>query len=172
MKLIKAQLNDLAKLTSFYKFAIDNTESMAQYGRWIYGVYPTDEIIKGYIDNGHMYYAEDNGELTAAVAVTPFQGADYHAVQWGVNAADDEVAVVHVLCVSPKRQKCGLAKSVMRVIISAARADKKAVRLDALCCNKPAQRLYESLGFQKRGSRRWYADNTGWTDFFLYEYVC
>ena len=45
------------------------------------------------------------------------------------------------------------------------------MRLDTLACNTPAQRLYESLGFQKRDQRRWYADNVGWADFFLYELI-
>ena len=47
--------------------------------------------------------------------------------------------------------------------------EKKALRLDALACNTPAQQLYESLGFQKRGIAHWFADNVGWTDFYLYE---
>ena len=47
----------------------------------------------------------------------------------------------------------------------------KAVRLDALACNTPAHRLYESLGFQKRDVRHWYAENTGWYDFYLFEYL-
>lgn len=172
MTLKKAELSDFAKLTEFYKFAIENTRNMTEYGRWIYGVYPTDEIIRGYVENGYMFYSEDNGEIAAAVAVTPFQSADYHAVQWSVTAEDDEVAVVHILCINPQKQKCGLAKSVMNEIISMSKKSKKAVRLDALCCNKPAQKLYESIGFKKQGSQRWFADNTGWIDFFLYEYVC
>jgi len=172
MELIKAKSGDLAKLTSFYRYVVENTANMAEYGRWVYGVYPTDGIINGYIESGHMYYTEEDGEITSAVAVTPFQGTDYHPVQWGVTADDDEVAVVHILCIDPRRQKIGLAKSVMQEVISAAKKSKKAVRLDALCCNKPAHKLYESIGFQKRGTQRWFADNTGWIDFFLYEYIC
>ncbi|MBP1561036.1 MAG: GNAT family N-acetyltransferase [Oscillospiraceae bacterium] len=173
MKLIKAESSDFSKIVSFYKYVINNTENMAEYGRWIYGQHPTDEIINGYIEGGYMYYTEDNGEITSAVAVTPYQSADYHPVQWSVEAGDDEVSVVHILCIDPKRQKCGLAKSVMYKIISMAKEDsKKAVRLDALCCNIPAHRLYESIGFKKRGCQKWYADNTGWIDFFLYEFVC
>lgn len=171
-ELIKADLSDFAKLTAFYKFAVENTPNMAEYGRWIYSVYPTDEIIRSYVENGFLFYTEDNGEITSAVAVTPFQSADYHAVQWGVSAEDDEVAVVHLLCINPQKQKCGLAKSVMNEIISIAKKSSKAVRLDALCCNIPAQKLYESIGFKKRGSQKWFADNTGWIDFFLYEFVC
>ena len=49
--------------------------------------------------------------------------------------------------------------------------NKKAVRLDALSCNKPAHKLYESLGFINRGTERWYAENVGWMEFFLFEFV-
>ena len=45
------------------------------------------------------------------------------------------------------------------------------IRLDALACNVPAHRLYESLGFQKRDVRHWYAENTGWVDFYLFEFL-
>ena len=43
--------------------------------------------------------------------------------------------------------------------------------LDALCCNTPAHRLYEGLGFKKCGTQNWYAGNTGYIDFYLYEFV-
>jgi len=46
---------------------------------------------------------------------------------------------------------------------------KKAVRLDALGSNTPAHALYESLGFIRRDICHWYANNTGWTDFYVYE---
>ena len=80
--------------------------------------------------------------------------------------------MVHLLCVAPEWQKQGLARETMGFVTELSReAEKKAVRLDALACNTPAHRLYESLGFQKRDQRRWYAENVGWTDFFLYELV-
>ena len=46
---------------------------------------------------------------------------------------------------------------------------KKAIRLDALASNIPAQHMYEKLGFAYRGKRNLYAENTGWTDFLYYE---
>ncbi|MGN1305658.1 MAG: GNAT family N-acetyltransferase [Oscillospiraceae bacterium] len=173
MNLIKAVSGDFLRISDFYKYVIDNTENMAEYGRWIYGQHPTDDMINGYIEGGYMYYTEDNGEITSAVAVTPYQSEDYRPVHWSIKADDNEVSVVHILCIDPQRQKCGLAKSVMKEIISMAKENSmKAVRLDALCCNKPAHRLYESIGFKKCGSQKWYAENTGWIDFFLYEFVC
>ena len=79
---------------------------------------------------------------------------------------------MHLLCVAPERQGKGVARMTMQQIMVLSREiGKKAVRLDALACNTPAHRLYESLGFQKRDQRRWYADNVGWIDFFLYELI-
>lgn len=40
---------------------IDNTNEMEKYACWKYGQHPTDEMIKGYIDDGHMYYEEKDG---------------------------------------------------------------------------------------------------------------
>ena len=97
---------------------------------------------------------------------------DYHPVDWSANLNDDEVLVVHILCVNPHIQRQGLAKNIMDEIIQVARnMGMKSIRLDALCCNKPAHKLYEKCGFIKRGIQNWYADNTGWIDFFLYELV-
>lgn len=172
MKLIKAAAKDFAEIKEFYKSVIDNTDNMSEYARWEYGKHPTDEMIRGYIDCGSLLFCEDNGRIVAAVVCSTAQGEEYRPVGWGVNAEDGEVAVVRLLAVDPKMQKRGLAKKVMGEVIALAREqNKKAVRLDALRCNAPAHRLYESLGFTRRGVANWYAENTGRIDFYLYEYV-
>ena len=172
MNLIKCGANDYQRITDFYKYVIDNTDEMEKYARWKYGLHPTDEMIKGYIDGGYMYYEERDGEIIAAVALTPFQNEDYHPIDWSINLKDDAVFVVHILCVNPSMQRHAVAKDIMDEIVQLAKtAGMKAIRLDALCCNKPAHKLYEKCGFIKRGIQNWYADNTGWIDFFLYELV-
>ena len=96
------------------------------------------------------------------LAVTPYQTDDYHEIDWQAALKDDEVAVVHILAVNPHFRNHGCAKAMMRKVISLADSKGlKAVRLDALACNVPAHRLYESLGFQKRDVHHWYAENTG-----------
>ena len=171
MKLIQATEHDLQRITQFYREVISHTEDMDVYARWVYGKHPTDEMIQSYIRKGAMYYSEKDGSLLSAAAVTP-QAKDYHDSAWSVPLEDDEVSVVHLLCVAPECQGKGIARDIMSWIIGRSREmGKKAVRLDALACNTPAHRLYESMGFQKRDQRRWYAENIGWTDFFLYELV-
>ena len=48
---------------------------------------------------------------------------------------------------------------------------KKALRLDALKSNLPAQKIYEKAGFVYMGEQRLYAVNTGMTEFVYYEKV-
>ena len=170
MNLIKCASDDFDKISNFYKYVINNTPTMKQYARWIYGQHPTDDMIRQYINDGYMYYSEVDSVIYAAVALTPFQGSDYHSVEWELDLQDDEVCVVHIFCVNPDLQRKGIAKEIMKEVMAFAKeSGKRAVRLDALCCNEPAHKLYEKLGFKKCGVQRWYADNTGWIDFYLYE---
>lgn len=172
MVLKKAVPPEFERIAAFYRYVTENTENMRTYGRWEYGKHPTDELIRDYILGGYMYYAERDGQISAAVAVAPFQEKDYHSLKWSCDLKDDEVSVVHLLCVDPKEQRRGLARDVMlEVIETAEKCGKRAVRLDALCCNKPAHSLYEALGFRRCDVQNWFTCNAGWIDFYLFEYV-
>ena len=106
------------------------------------------------------------------MAVTKSQSKDYHCINWSIDAADDEVAVIHILCVNPDYQQQGIGKRMIQESIAIAKKEmKKAIRLDALESNTPAHRLYQSLGFEYRGKQHLYAENTGWTNFLFFEYT-
>ena len=170
LKLTRVAAEDFDRVAQFYRDAIDHTPEMERFARWIYGLHPTDGMITDYILSGAMFTCEENGEIFCSFALTSSQGDDYHDTCWGRALADDEVAVVHLLCVNPKYQHQGIGKRAMALVIALAeQMGKKALRLDALACNTPAQHLYESLGFQRRGTAHWFADNVGWTDFYLFE---
>lgn len=159
------------KITAFYRSVSDDTENMSIYGRWKYGIYPTDEIIENYVQNNQMYFQSEKDDILSVAALTN-QNESYHGLRWSVNLSDDEVTVVHLLAINPKYQKKGMARRIMTEVIERAKSEgKKAVRLDALAGNQPAHKLYESLGFEKRDLCHWYADNTGWTDFCLFELI-
>lgn len=170
MTLIKATENDFERLAEFYRRTVAETKDMEVYARWIYGLHPSDEMILGYITSGNMFFSEMDGKIASAVAVVPRQEKEYCDVPWKLELADDKVSVVHILCVAPEFQKKGIATRTMRAVIEMSReSGKKAVRLDALKCNTPARRLYESLGFSQVAERNWHTENAGWTDFVLYE---
>ena len=168
----RCETSDLPGLLDFYRLVIRDTDDIAAHARWEFGKHPTEALLADYVSRGMMYITEDSAGIAAAVAVTPFQPEDYHGVEWQADLADDEVAAVHILAVNPRCQGRGYARQMMRDVIDLAKdMGKKAVRLDVLACNAPAHRLYESLGFKKCGVCHWYAENTGWFDFYLFEYL-
>ena len=81
------------------------------------------------------------------------------------------MAVIHILAVHPDRQGSGVGSEMVREAICLARENgMKAVRLDALASNTPAHSMYKRLGFEYRGKQHLYAENTGWTDFYFFEF--
>lgn len=170
MILKEAVQQDFDRIKEFYLYVIENTETMKDCCRWIYGLHPNDEMISGYIDSGDMYYSEKDGKIISVIAVTKKQDEDYHDVPWQKKLADDEVAVGHIMCVDPALKRQGLAKETMKSVCELCRRlGKKAYRFDALASNLPALSLYDSLGCKRITERHWYACNIGWTDFILYE---
>ena len=171
MKLELARQNDFDAIIAFYDDVTERTPEMTTYARWSKGKHPTEESIRTYIEEGNMYlYREDDG-IVGAMAVTMYQGEDYHAIEWARQVGNDEAAVIHILAVSPDRQGEGIGSEMIREAIHLAQANgMKAVRLDALASNTPAHRIYERLGFVQRGQQHLYAENTGWTDFYFFEF--
>ena len=170
MKLRQANLSDYGSILAFYDDVIERTPDIGLYARWQKGKHPTAEGIKGYIEEGSMYLYEQHG-IVGAMALTMYQGEDYHAIKWLQDVADEEAAVIHILTVRPDRQGEGIGSGMVREAIRIAKdRGMKSIRLDAIASNIPAHRMYERLGFEYRGEQHLYAENTGWTDFFFFEY--
>lgn len=168
--LVKATAADFEKVRSAYIDIINRTPSMKEYVRWEYGKHPSDEMIQKYIDGGNMYLFMEDGNLAGVIAITFSQGEEYHPVKWQLEANDDEVMVLHILGIMPDFQGKGIGKKMIHAALELGRSNKmKVCRFDALSSNLPAQKLYEGLGFVFCGKQHWFADNTGWTDFYLYE---
>jgi ribosomal protein S18 acetylase RimI-like enzyme len=170
MRLELATQNDFDSIIAFYDDVTERTLEMATYARWSKGKHPTVEGIRAYIDEGSMYLYRDNDAIVGAMAVTMYQGEDYHAIDWTKQVADDKVAVIHILAVSPDSQGKGIGSKMIREAIRLAQNNGiQAIRLDALASNTPAHKIYKCLGFEYRGKQHLYAENTGWTDFYFFE---
>lgn len=64
----------------------------------------------------------------------------------------------------------GVGKIVVENILNIAREEhKKAVRLDVLGACKSAENLYISCGFQFVEAKEMYYEDTGWTEFKMFE---
>ena len=170
MELNKATIEEFESIIAFYDDVTDRTPNMERFARWQKGKHPTEEGIRAYIEEGSMYLYKENDAIVGAMAVTMYQGEDYHAIEWFQQVEDDEVAVIHILAVSPDAQGKGIGSEMIRKAIRLAQTNgMKAIRLDALASNTPAHKLYKALGFEYRGLQHLYAENTGWTDFYFCE---
>ena len=150
MKLELARQNDFDAIIAFYDDVTERTTEMATYARWSKGKHPTVAGIRAYINEGSMYLYRERGIIIGTMAVTMYQGEDYHTIDWSQQVPDEKVAVIHIMAKSKGMQ---------------------AIRLDALASNTPAHKLYKRLGFEYRGKQHLYAENTGWTDFYFFEYA-
>lgn len=172
MQIRKATRTDFDRVKAVYLDIEENTPGIKEYARYEYGKHPKDEDITEYINDGNMYMFMDEEAIAGVIVITFYQGEDYHPVNWQISAADDEVMVLHLFGIAPSYQGRGVGSEMIRQALQmASQKAMKACRLDTLASNIPAQKLYEKLGFTYCGKQHWYADNTGWTDFFLYEYV-
>ena len=172
MRIEPATPKNLDSIITFYDDVTECTPEMVVYARWQKGKHPTVGGIKAYVDEGSLYLYKENEAIVSAMAVTMYQGEDYHAIEWSQKVPDDKVAVIHILAVSPDRQGAGIGSEMIRKAVRLAQSKgMKAIRLDALASNTPAHRIYERLGFEYRGKQHLYAENTGWTDFYFFEYM-
>ena len=168
MKLVQA--HDLQTVKRHYINVIENTPEIGKHARWVYGRHPTDEDLRSYIENGEMYLLMDQDTVAGMVVIVMRQGPDYEAVSWAEKLENDQVATLHLLAVCPEYQGRALGNTILELAGElATRHGKKALRLDVLESNLPARRMYEKAGFAYRGKQRWYAENTGWMIFLLYE---
>ena len=80
------------------------------------------------------------------------QSEEYYGIAWEYPAGDDEVLVLHTLCIPPSKAGHGYGTRMVRYAIEEARRMKcRAMRRDTDAGNKPAASLYTKLGVRYAG---------------------
>lgn len=122
-------------------------------------MYPTQAFLDASIAHGELFLAELDGVLAGCMVLNHAYNDGYAAVTWAADVPDAQLLVIH-------------AQRVVQYAIGTARSQGcRALRLDVLDGNVPAERLYTGQGFARRGTVRMFYDDTGWTDYGLYEYL-
>lgn len=172
MILQQASIADYESVLAFYDDMIERSPGIERYASWQKGKHPTAEDLMAFIQEGSLYLYKEQDVIVGAMVVTMSQGEDYHGIEWPRKLADDEVAVIHLLAVSPDKQGAGIgSKMIIEAIQLANINGKKAVRLEATASNTPVHKLYKRLGFEYRGKQCLYVENTRWLDFVYFEYM-
>ncbi len=163
---------DCGAIREFYNELIDAIAHMTYKPGWKRDLYPAEDFLRRCIERGQMYIGELDGRMAACMAVNQEHNPEYDSVQWGVEAEDSELLVVHALGVHPGLFGRGIAGQMIQGVIDLARREHlKSVRLDVLEGNLPAEKAYLKAGFVYRGTVRMFYPDTGWKKFKLLEYI-
>ena len=171
MTITKAAPQEYDAVRAFYFEVIDGFEGKEYHPCWEKDIYPAPEQLRSLIEKGELYVGKENGEIISAMAFNHECNEEgYSQVEWPTKAEKREVFIIHMLATHPSRGQSGVAGIMVRFAIDQARAQNaKAIRLDVLKGNLPANKLYEAAGFQKLQTITLYYPDTGYTDFELYE---
>ena len=167
----KANKDSFGEVQSFYHSLIDNLNPERRYVGWKKEVYPSSEFLRTSIDKGCLYICRDKRRIAGAMVLNHEYNKSYKNCRWHTAADDSELLVIHALGVHPDFNGKGYAKALVRDAIDVAgKSGMKAIRLDVLEGNIPAENLYAGFGFVYIDTVQMYYDDTGWTNFKLYEF--
>ena len=166
-----AKTEEFTRVRDFYWRLIDRMEGGPFDPGWRRGVYPSDAELRNALGRGELWLLEDGADIAAAVIVNNDYNPGYEGLPWAVEAPPERVYVLHVLGVEPDRQGRGVARRVVEECLALARSRGAAcVRLDVLGGNEPAERLYKLAGFRFVAAKEMFYEDTGWTEFRMFEF--
>lgn len=172
MKIIKATENQYDAVRFFYYSLIDEIKGSQYYIGWKKDIYPSSEFLCKSIVEGELYIGVENDEIVAAMVLNHQYNEGYINIHWQTEAKGKEITIIHALGVRPIYSGKGYAVSMVKKAFEiAADSNQKAIRLDVLSGNLPAKKLYTKMGFRYIDTSQMYYEDTGRTEFELYEYV-
>jgi len=165
-----AQMAEYDIVETFYRTLIESMRDSEFSPEWEVGVYPTEKFLRDAITEQTLYLASLKESLVGAMILNHEYAPEYENVKWQIDAGRDEIMIIHALGVSARHQGRGIAKEMVSSAIEICKNSSfKAIRLDVLRKNIPAAKLYLSMGFKYIATIKIYYEDTGLTDFQLYE---
>lgn len=165
-----AEQKDYAAVQDFYWRICEAMPSSPFDGKWRKEIYPSNELLQTSIAQGELYLLQEQNAIIGAMIMNHEGNESYAKCSWQVQAPAEAISVIHALGVLPKLQGRGYAKLLVAEAVRVAQEQQQAaLRLDVLTGNLPAKALYEGFGFLLQQTVRMYYEDTGWTEFVLYE---
>ena len=166
----KAKIEEFENIKQFYWNLINEMKDENDKIGWKKGIYPTDEFLIESLKKQQFFTLKEQNQLYACVILNHDCNEGYNGILWSVECQQEEILSPHALAVIPMKQGSGIGTKVVEEIITYARLQhKKAVRLDILGTNQAAERLYTKCGFQLVQAKEMYYEDTGWTEYKIYE---
>ena len=148
----KALKNDEDAIVRVYDEILKFQSQNINYTNWQKGLYPTRETAIEALNAGTIYVGEEMGEITGCVILNNSQPKEYSVIPWSISAKENEILVIHTLCILPSKAGRGLGKKYVNDIEKIAKDfDYKTIRLDTYEKNEPAIALYKKQGYSFAG---------------------
>ncbi len=159
----------LPAVIDFYRSVVRHLEANVNYPKWS-NAHPSNESIAEAVRKGEQYICVDNGAIVGAVVLNGNPEGAYERGNWSLSLAAGEFLVIHALAVSPDCSRRGVGSFMVRQSIQiAAQKGYKALRLDVVPGNFPAERLYQKHGFRYVNTADLLRNIEGIPEFDLYE---
>ena len=147
-----ARENDIPAVTAIYDKVLREEEQGRYTIGWIRGIYPTEETARTAIAAGELFVLETEEKVIAAARINHEQMPAYARVLWSVDAADDQVMVMHTLTVDPEMNGCGAGKRFLQFYEEyALEHGSHVLRIDTNERNLNARRMYAAAGYEEKG---------------------
>ena len=152
MEFLQCDAAHIPALTAFYHRAIGYLESHINYPSWS-SEHPSDDAIREAVDRGEQYICISGDEILGALVLSEDPDGDYEAVNWSRDLKMGEYLSLHVLAVRDDCYQKGVGTFMVDGCIRVAReGGYKALRLDIVPTNTPAEKLYRKKGFTYAGT--------------------
>ena len=172
MEIRQAKISELNDVMQYYYDITDDMKGSEFKPGWEKDVYPTREAVQNAIQNDELFIAVIDKTVVASMILNHECTDGYETASWNISATPEEIISIHALGVSVKQQGKGISKQMVQKAIDYCMSQNiKAIRLDVLGGNIPASKLYESMGFKYIETLKLFYEDTGLTDFLLYELV-
>ena len=148
LQIRKCRADEIAAVGAFYDRVVKNLDENINYPKWLYKIYPSEPFVRDMTAARAQYFCLSGGEIAGAFVLNDDPQGNYQKGTWSRELPDGEYAVLHALALAPELQGRGLGSDVVRFCVEQAKAaGYKALRLDIVPGNLPAQKLYEKNGF-------------------------
>ena len=152
IKISKCEKADLVKIGEVYDKVVEYLDAHKNYPKWTYKEYPSYGYAVQMYERGEQYKIEKDGVIIGAFVLNTDPAGNYAKVKWGIDIPEGEYFILHALAIDYDYARQGIGKKVIEFCKNEARSRGiKAVRVDIVPDNAPAQNLYESCGFVNRG---------------------
>lgn len=156
---------------AFYFDMIDSLENEKCGPGWKKDVYPAPNELRDAIAGRELFVLEDeDGRIGAVMILNSSRGDGYERLERESGIAGSDALLIHALGVRFDLHNKGVATAMVRYAVGTARKKGcKAVRLDVLNGNVPAERLYPKLGFLHMYTVNMFYEDTGFADYKIYQ---